>query len=577
MNVVKMKVVIGSWLTLALIAGFNTGAVCADESHAGKDAAGASRPAAVQVPLPAEYETLAKGLSLVDSRGLTVKEAELLDATKKDVTVAIGDVTKLKNWVETFKKYRESLTSCAVAGDISSDVTGRLLDGFITKLSEAITEDPKNAKGLKEKHLVTFVTQMERVLKEKASIFSSSKADFEKADEKLLDQMKKTAGLFYGGFHGEAFNQIAQAGDAWAKPFTEEATKAIEALKARESGSLKVCKMSEEKPATTAETAPPASPSPASQPTTAAATKPKLDPGPIEGGNKEEGEGTGDQARTDDPGTGDPVIDQPVIDDGQVPFIEPANDVATDFDADALLRGVVDRFAQLEEQAKLDQERTANDLKAAFDQAKLQADAIAAQQAAALQAQDNEDNGLADALKALTPQPPPPPPAPPAPPVIPPQIPPSDSGQQAQQPLPPPQEDFGGQQPPPQQGMPFMPPQQQQSTPPIIIGDDSSKWDDDYRRTPVPVPVANPQAGGLLELVRLQQQLAFAQQQAMYGQQGPNGARLNVNTMANRVGGGGYSATANRRAVGGTTSVQSGNVAGGRTTAPAALRGSLAK
>ncbi len=589
MNGEKMKVVIGSWLALALISGSNLNAADKPVDHgtAGTKPAeaGTARPKALSVPLPEEYEQLKAALEKVDSRGLTVKESVNLAGEKKDVTVAIGDVVKLRNWLDgNFKKYREFLTSCAVAGDKSSDITGKLLDGFIKNLAEAITDDPKNAAGLKEKHLITFVTQMERVLAEKAKLFSSTKGEFEKADEKLLDQMKKSVGFLFAGYHGEQFDNLKQSTDEWAKPFVADSTAAIEALVAREGASGKVCKLGEEKPAETTAEVKPTEPA---KPTTAVADankdKPKLDPGPIEGGNADDTKG-GDNTKVD-PGTvvggGDTTI--PTVDDGNIPFIEPGNNQAVnDFDADALLKGVLDRFGQLEEQAKLDQDRAKQDLQNAVDSARRLGDDIARQQQQAIDANNNNDNGLADALGKLATnqqQPPPPPPAPPAPPPT--IIPPQDNGQQAQQqPFPPPQQDdFGGQQqPPPQQ--PFFPPPQQSTAPIIIGGDDSaSKYlQDDYNRRNVVQPVANPQQGGMLELLRLQQQLMFAQQQAQYGgQAGQNGGRLNVNTMANRLSGGaGIGSSTVRRAIPGTTgavATQAAGTAGRSTTVPAAIRG----
>jgi hypothetical protein len=594
----KMKVVLSGWLTLALVAGFSVSALsepAGQHDTAKKEgAASPARPAVVNVPLPAEYEALKLALEKVDSRGLTVKESVDLADAKKDATVAIGDVVKIRAWLEdNFKKYREFLTKCSVGRDRSSDLTGKLLDGFIAKLQAAITDDPKNASGLKEKHLITYVTQIERVLKEKANLFSSSKSEFEAADAKLIDQMKKTVGFFFGGYHGDQFDQVKQLADTWAKPVVEEAEEAVKALSAHEAAGGKVCKLSEDKAEEKKEEEKKEEAKTEEEKKgddSKTAKKPDLgNPGPLEGtpgsDTEETAKGGGEEIPLDpgadsvDPGA---VADIP----GDVPFFDPAGqEVVNDFDADALLRGVLDRFNQLEDQAKLDQDRAQQDLQNAVDAARRLGDDVLRQQQAALDAQNNEDNGLADALSRLaTPPPPPTPPAPPAPPVIPPVVPPSDSG--SQQPFFPPQQDLGGgDQAPPQQAMPFFPPPQQSSAPIIIGGEEDKSYleDEYYRRRNAVVPQVNPQAGGLLELVRLQQQLMYAQQQAAYGPQNPN-LRVNVNTMANRLGGAAVGGGVRRAIPGRTTSTagatttQSSGVAGrSKSGGPAALRGSLAK
>lgn len=603
----KMKIVSSGWLALVLIAGFSLNSYSepgGSHGTAGKaPPTGTARPAAVAVPLPAEYDLLKAALEKVDSRGLTVKASvDVAAAPAKDINVSIRDVVSIRGFLEdNFKKYRQFLTNCAINRDRGADLTGKLLDGFITKLQTVITEDPKNATGLKEKDLITYVTQIERVLKEKASKFSASKTDFEKADEKLVDELKRTVGSFFGGYHGEAFDQVKQIADAETKPIVDEATAAMDAQSAHEAAGGKACKLSEEKAGDPgkAEDAPKEKEKEKAKEKDADKGKQaKLNPGPLEGGNPGGEGGTPPVASaspspspdTTPPGGGDPTGGNvPVASaDPNIPFFDPGqgnvNQANNDFDADAILKGVLDRFKDLENQQKLDQDRAKQDLQNAVDAARRLGDDIARQNQAALDAQKNNDNGLADALGKLATQqqpPPPPPPAPPAPPVIPPQIPPSDSGQQAQQPFPP-QDDGGQQPPPPQQQMPFFPPQQQSSAP-IIIGEES-KYNDDYeRRRPVVVPQSNPQAGGMLELVRLQQQLMFAQQQAYQQQQNPN-LRVNVNTMANRLGGAGGAVGARRVIPGRTTqangtATQSSGVAGGRSTsAPSALRrGSLAQ
>lgn len=557
-----MKVVFTSWLVLILSIGSSQTSFGAPD-HGTDGTSGTSRPAVAEVPLPQEYEMLLEALGKIDSRGLDIEKAVDVEGNEKNLDGSVADKAKLIKWITTVRDYRKDTASCAINGDRSADQLGNFIDDMVINLQKAITLNPLDAEGLKEKHLITFVSQIERYMEEKKKLFPAEAEEFEKADKALVTQLKNTLSTVFGAVNFDKFTLEQQKTDAWSKPFTEKMDSAIEALNNRAENDRKACvaakenkededdadkKKEEEEKKKKEEEEKKKEEEDKKKKEDEEKKKLTDKPTPILGNPQDGGEQPGDEPGGDDPGVDDPTtgvdggIDDPIVDDGDVfdPFgngvVDPGNEVVQDLD-DAFLRDILDRLAEQEKDQEdnfeklLDdaQDRLNDGLRAAQDAAAQ----IARDQAAAIDAQKNNDAAnLADLAKGLNGKngaTPPPPPAP-LPPITPPQIS-AGGGSDSGLPFPPPPEEPL---PPPPQAPFYMPPPP--SSAPVVIGETRSRFEDEfvpYPPRPIPAP-RNAQGGAMLELVRMQQQLMYAQQQA---QQNPANVRLNVNTMAGRLGG----------------------------------------
>ena len=573
------------WLVVSLTFGFSQYSIAEPSGdHSAAETKGAEggkgRPATSKIPLPEEYVLLEEALGKVNVRGLTIAGVKTVDGKEKEVIIPFNKMEPMKKWIGTLKEYRQLLTSCIEDRDQSADQMGRFIDDFIFNLQSSITEDPANASGIAQKQVLAFSTQISRFFEEKNREFSANiDEDTRKIEEAVSLQTERLARLFVTAEESEAassFDVTQQRADDETKSIVEKMDEAVRVLQSRAEDGEKAClvskseaseeeateeETSEEKAAKEKEAKEKEAKEKAEKEAKEKKETVKPNPTPITGGNEEPGDGNdGNDGNNDDGNNQNPAdeftgddnnnaVDQNV--DPGLGGFDPnafvqdpnANVVQDDLNVDDLLRGLQDRFADLEDEKRDEQDRIADQLKDALDAQNRLADDIARAQLQAVEAQnDGADAALGEALKALGAQdkgnetPVIPPVTPPTPAPI---IPPSDSGNQAQPFFPPPSEEPFAEEPLPPQ-IPFFPPPQQGNNQPLVIAEEKSQFEDDYlpRRTE-PVAPVNPQASGLLELARIQQQLLAAQQQAQfqYGQQ--NGQlNVNVNSMAGRLQGG---------------------------------------
>lgn len=532
------NVFFASWLSLVLALSYSTTGH-AEANHTGTDKAKtSSRPSADGVKLPESYEKLLDKLS--EGNAVIVKEIKHSLGESKNVRIDIPTVAKFKKWVDTMALHRDTHALCAKNGDESSDLLTLLIDSMVKHMQSAIAIDEsfEEATAIDAKMMVTFATQIGRVLDKKQELWKKEGGDAE--DEKLRKQVNATVSMFFTEEQLPTdFTHDKQKTDVDAvKAVVATADEAIASMEDRKADSLGTCrvKTEEEKKCKDDEILKDgkceAKPKKAVEckddevlkgDKCVKKDKPKLNPTPTNAGRNATG-----GSRNDDP-TDDTTGD----DFGFVP--QPQGNV-DDFNTNDLLSllDTVDKEKALrEDQALADAERRVQD---ALDTTKQLADDIARQQLIAEKQQQNVDDGIFKALAGLdanknADQPVIIPPAPTPAPVLPP---PSISGKGSQPlPTPPPY------QPPPQQGpigggIPPMPYPAPQSSQPVVI-EEGGRIIEDYEPRREPLPIVNPQTAGLLEMVRVQNQLLAAQQG---GFQAQGSVTLNVNTMANRLSGG---------------------------------------
>ena len=112
-------------------------------------------------------------------------------------------------------------------------------------LLSKFSEDPtKNPSEFSEKEVITYTAQIEKFLGTKATLFDTSKPDFDKADEELKKQVTHLAEILWGGAYRKAkFTEKQAIADKSTKSIVENMTDAIKELQTRSNEDQKTCKL----------------------------------------------------------------------------------------------------------------------------------------------------------------------------------------------------------------------------------------------------------------------------------------------------------------------------------------------
>jgi hypothetical protein len=420
----------------------------------------------------------------------------------KDRKVTIDKESK--GVFEVVLEYRKKLEErCKFEEDVSTKAMAATLDGYIKSLLERFSEDPvKQAEkgiNISEKMVNTYTIALFKMLDEKAKIFEKDNANFKKSDEEFKKALLDINNSLWGDTT-DTFTEKRKAKFDPEKSTEEEvkkvigpSLKAIEDMKHQaEKSEKKVCKIDD----VTA---------PGDTENTDRVAPPKKDDGEKQDPSTGDGAGGGAGAGAGGAGAGAGAG----AGGGAVPFQVPPqnpfnaagvndlNGVQAALDAARLQAETAAQQAALQEKLFNDQ-LNRNDQNNALANQALQ-DALAnAQRPNNNRSAENSEQG--------------------------PQISPqlggggSDKGQQPQpQPFPEP--------PPPPQGNPFLPfmAQSQPQQLPLELFKSNKPETDEVRRKPI--VVEDPKSTGLLELLKVQQQMLqnmlWQRQQGPYGQQQP--------------------------------------------------------
>lgn len=468
-----------------------------DDGSVSASATAIARPGSTEKQLPGDlpYEGLLSSLKDNAGKEIETQVVPVGGSAAKGPNLTKENLETIQKYVEGYKAFRLELEACNRDKDAGAKALTALLDTYTKKLRWSLFEK-KDANGkveikkeADEKTLVTLSTEIKELLLARGERLKSdaTKPFASEQEKKIAAWLDATHAMFFKGIEGKKEE---------VEKVVAEAKKAVEAdVKAfKDIQEVDVCKLGA-KPSTGGSS----SSATSSTQNTPVQADTQVTPA------------TGNQ----DPGAGQqPGGEQPPQVFGNQPI-----------DPTAALAGLDAQFAS--RQAQQDEL-----LRRALDeQARLAAE-LARQQNEALALQNqNNDEALAAALKALgqnnNDQPAVvAPPAPPAP-ITPPQV--STGSGEQQQPLPQPQ-DFGQQQGP----MPMMmPPMPQPSAQPQIYVQEPSRFNQDEYNRPRNATITtsvNPQSAGMLA----QTQLLNALRMGANGQQGGNGQQ-SPNVMSSRL------------------------------------------